>query len=232
MHWKPGGNPDLLAEISVAEHAKEEALVQYRQALHSSNNQITAIQTLLDTLDSRQKELNNQLLRLNVVAEQDGEWIAPELHEMLGSWLQRGNAIGELVDRRSFRFVAIILQEQAEYIFRQDFHDTELRLAGQADANVILPNVKVIPYQNQRLPSVALGWLGGGEIPVSTNESSGDKAKDSFFLLHADVPGEQLQRITVLHGLSGTMRIKLSPQPLLVQAYRSVKQLIQKRYSL
>ena len=225
-------NPDLLAEISIAEHAKEEALVQYRQALHNSNNQIGASQTQLDMLESRLKDLNGQLGRLNVISEQDGEWIAPELHETLGSWLQRGNAIGELVDRRSFRFLAIIQQEQAEYIFKNDFHETELRLAGQADVNIVLPNVKVIPYQNQRLPSVALGWLGGGEIPVSTNESSGDKARDSFFILHAEIPGDQLERITVLHGLSGTMRIKLSPQPLLVQAYRSVKQLVQKRYSL
>ena len=225
-------NPDLLSEISITQHAKEEALVQYLQALHNASNQISVTQTQLDTLESRGKELSSQLARLNVVAEQDGEWIAPELHEMSGSWLQRGYAIGEIVDRRSFRFVAIIQQEQAESIFKNDFHETELRLTGQADVNVMLPNVKVIPYQNQRLPSVALGWLGGGEIPVSTNDSSGDKAKDSFFILYAEIPGDQLQRITVLHGLSGTMRIKLSPQPLLVQAYRSVKQLIQKRYSL
>ena len=225
-------NPDLLSEISSSKHAKEEAQIQYLLALHKSLNDINSVQKQLDTLESRLIELNDQLNRLNIVADQDGEWIAPELHEMLGSWLQRGFTLGEMIDRRSFRFLAVIQQEQAEYIFKNDFRQTELRLTGQVDVNVKLQQVKVIPYQNQRLPSVALGWLGGGEIPVSTNESSGEKARDSFFILHAEIPVNQLQRMTVLHGLSGTLRIKLPNQPLAVQGYRSVKQLIQKRYSL
>ena len=225
-------NPDLLSEISSSKHAKEEAQIQYLLALHKSLNDINSVQKQLDTLESRLIELNDQLNRLDIVADQDGEWIAPELHEMLGSWLQRGFTLGEMIDRRSFRFLAVIQQEQAEYIFKNDFRQTELRLTGQVDVNVKLQQVKVIPYQNQRLPSVALGWLGGGEIPVSTNESSGEKARDSFFILHAEIPVNQLQRMTVLHGLSGTLRIKLPNQPLAVQGYRSVKQLIQKRYSL
>ena len=225
-------NPDLLAEISLTEHAKEEANIQYLQALHKSHNDINGIQMQLNTLDKHLKDLNEQLVRLNVFAEQDGEWIAPELHEMLGSWLQRGYRLGELVDRRRFRFIAVIQQEQAEYIFKQEFQEAQLRLAGQADANTILPIIKIIPYQNQRLPSAALGWVGGGEIAVNTTDPTGEKAKESFYILHAEIPSIQLHQITVLHGLSGTLRIKLLPQPLFIQAYRSIKQLVQKRYSL
>lgn len=226
------GNPDLMSEISLSEHAREEADIQYRQALYKSNNDINGIQKLLDALDIRLKDLNEQRDRLKVIAEQDGEWIAPELHEMVGTWLQRGYSVGEVVDRRRFRFLAIIQQEEAEYLFKQEFRDTQLRLTGQADVNLTLPQIKVIPYQNNRLPSVALGWLGGGEIPVNTSDPTGEKATESFYILHAEVPSLENVQLTVLHGLSGILRIRLAPQPLLVQAYRSVKQLVQKRYSL
>jgi len=225
-------NPDLQSDIRMVEHAREEAQVQYRQALHRSHSELEAFQQKLDALDARLQDLQEQLGRLDVVSDQDGEWVAPELHELVGSWQQRGFALGEIVDRRSFRFVAIVAQEEADFLFKQAFKKTELRLAGQADFNVLLPLVTIIPYQSQRLPSVALGWLGGGEIAVNTNEPAGDRAKESFYLLRADIPAAHLREMTVLHGLSGTLRIELASQPLYVQAYRAVKQLVQKRYAL
>jgi hypothetical protein len=35
----------------------------------------------------------------------------------------------------------------------------------------------------------------------------------------------------VLHGLSGTLRLQTKDQPLASQAYRGLKQLVQKRYA-
>ncbi|MBG6078030.1 hypothetical protein [Polaromonas sp. CG_9.11] len=226
------GNPDLMSEISMVESAKSEAQVQYRQALHKSHGDLEAIEQKLTTLSVRGKDLQDQLGQLEVLSEQDGEWVAPDLHESKGSWLQRGFALGEIVDRRSFRFVAIVAQEQADFLFKQSFLKSELRLTGQADINVALPLISIIPYQSQRLPSVALGWLGGGDVAINQNEPGGDKAKESFFILRADIPGSQLQGSTVLHGLTGTLRIELPPRPLYAQAFRAVKQLVQKRYAL
>lgn len=225
-------NPDLQSDIRMIEHAREESLVQHRQALHQSHSELDAFQQKLDALDARLQDLHDQVARLEVVSDQDGEWVAPELHELAGTWQQRGFALGEIVDRRKFRFVAIVAQEEADFLFKHAFKKTEMRLAGQADFNVALPLVTIIPYQSQRLPSVALGWLGGGDIAVNTNEPAGDRAQESFYLLRAEIPVEQLRAVTALHGLSGTLRIELAPQPLSVQAYRAVKQLVQKRYAL
>lgn len=225
-------NTDLLAELDAARHAREEASVQYLQALHKSTHEIEATQQQLDTLDGRLADLNNQLSRLEIRADQDGEWVAPELHEMVGGWLQRGYAMGEIVNRRSFRFLAVIPQEQAEYLFKNTFRKMELRLSGQVDNTLPLARVNIIPFQSQKLPSLSLGWTGGGDIPVTSNESTGARARDSFYTLYADIPSAQLPAMTALHGLSGTMRIQLTPQPAALQAYRAFKQLIQKRYGL
>ena len=225
-------SPDLLSEIEASEHAKEEAQVQYMRALHNSTHEIDAAQQQLDTLTQRLEDLRRQQEKLVIRADQAGEWVATDLHEMLGSWLQRGYALGEIVNRRSFRFLAVIPQEQAEYLFKNNFKKMELRLAGQVDNTLALSQIKIIPYQSQKLPSLSLGWSGGGDIPVATNESTGSKARDSFYTLYVDIPGTQLPAMTALHGLSGTLRIQLVPQPLAVQAYRALKQLLQKRYAL
>jgi putative peptide zinc metalloprotease protein len=225
-------NPDLQADIDAFEHARDEALAQYQLALHRSPNNVEPIQQQLDAIESRLKDSREQLTRLDVVADQDGEWVAPELHEMLGSWLQRGYSLGEVVDRSRFRFLAVIQQEHADYLFKQSYPNTELRLAGQPGLNLHIPQLNITPYQSQRLPSAALGWMGGGDIAVSANDSAGEKSKESFYILRADIPGAELSQSTVLHGLSGTLRIKLAPQPLAVQIYRSIKQVVQKRYAL
>lgn len=225
-------NADLESEIVLMEAAKVEATAQYRQALHQSSNDLESIQQKLDSIDARIESLQEQHGQLNVVSDQDGEWVAPDLHELIGSWLQRGHTLGEVVDQGSFQFVAVVAQAQADILFKQNFQKAELRLAGQADGNMVLRDVTIIPYQSERLPSVSLGWLGGGDIAVNTNEPSGAKAKESFYLLQTDIPAQQLQGITLLHGLSGTVRLQTPAQPLLTQAYRAIKQLAQKRYAI
>lgn len=225
-------NTDLLSELAITESATTETELQHRQALHKFHGELEALTQKRQALALRTKDLQAQLAQLDIFADQDGEWVAPELHELKDVWLARGYALGQIIDRRSFRFVAVIAQEQADFLFKQSFSATELRLSGQADTALLLPAVLIIPYQRQRLPSVALGWLGGGEVAVNTNEPGGDKATESFFLLRTDIPDQLLPSATVLHGLSGTLRLELPAKPLYAQALRALHQLLQKRYAI
>jgi putative peptide zinc metalloprotease protein len=224
-------NRDLDAELRLTESAELEAQAQIRQALHQASQDLSALQQKADSLALRRHNLQEQRQLLQVRASQDGEWVAPDLHEQLGTWMQRGQALGEVVDASSFRFVAVMHQEQADIMFQKNFQHAELRLSGQADATLALPKVTIIPFQSDRLPSTSLGWLGGGDIAVNTQEPSGTKATESFFLLQSEIPAEQCRGLTVLHGLSGTLRLQTPAQPLIRQAYRAVTQLVQKRYA-
>lgn len=224
-------NPDLAADIHLTESGQIETEAQIRQALHQAGQDLSALQDKSDSLELRRLNLQEQQQQLQVRASQDGEWVAPDLHEQLGTWMQRGQTLGEVVDASSFRFVAVMPQEQADIMFQNNFRQAELRLNGQADATLALPQVSIIPFQSDKLPSTALGWLGGGDIAVNTQEPSGTKAVESFFLLQSDIPAGQRHGLTVLHGLSGTMRLQTPAQPLASQAYRALKQLVQKRYA-
>lgn len=224
-------NPDLVADIRLTESGQVETEAQIRQALHRAGQDLSALQDKAEALELRRLNLQEQQQQLQVRASQSGEWVAPDLHEQLGTWMQRGQTLGEVVDASSFRFVAVMPQEQADIMFQNNFRQAELRLNGQADATLALPQVSIIPFQSDKLPSTALGWLGGGDIAVNTQEPSGTKAMESFFLLQSEIPTEQRHGVTVLHGLSGTLRLQTPAQPLASQAYRALKQLVQKRYA-
>jgi putative peptide zinc metalloprotease protein len=225
-------NPDLAADIRLMESGQNEIDAQIRQALHQATHDLSALQDKANALELRRRNLQEQQQHLQVRASQDGEWVAPDLHEQLGTWIQSGQNLGEVVDASSFRFVAVMSQEQADIMFQNNFRQAELRLSGQADATLALPRVSIIPFQSDKLPSTSLGWLGGGDIAVNTQEPSGTKAVESFFLLQSEIPAEQHHGLIVLHGLSGTLRLQTPAQPLASRAYRALKQLVQKRYAL
>ncbi len=225
-------NLDLSTEIRLTEAAQLETQSQIRQALHQGGENLFAQEQKAIALELRHVNLLEQRQQLQLRAAQDGEWVAPDLHEHLGTWMQRGQAMGEVVDASNFRFVAVMRQEQADILFQKNFHGAELRLSGQAETPLSLPLVTIIPFQSNNLPSNSLGWLGGGDIAVNTQDPSGTKTTESFFLLQSEIPGNQLLNSTVLHGLSGTLRLQMPAQPLATQAYRAIKQLIQKRYAL
>ena len=222
---------DLSEELRVTELGLTEARVHFQQALYRAPHELASVRKQMESLSARRQELLSFQSKLWIHADQDGEWVAPELHQMQGSWLPKGHLMGEIIDRSHFRFLAVIQQEQADYLFKQDFLATELRLVGQSDVNIRIDKVDIIPFQSQTLPSVALGWMGGGDIPVNTNDPAADKALDSFYTLYGQVP-VNAGDFTRLHGLSGTVRFSLPPQSLFVQAYRSLQQTAQKRYAL
>jgi putative peptide zinc metalloprotease protein len=225
-------NPELEQDILASQYGLQEAEAQYRIALFRAPNEIAATQQRLIALRLAHAELERRLALLTVYANHDGEWVSPSLHEFENSWVHRGQILGDLIDRTQFRFSAVIPQEQANELFKYSLESAELMLAGQTDRVVPLLDCKVIPYQSQKLSSSALGWMGGGDIAVKTDDKDGNIAQEPFYVIHGTVPADAIARLSAFHGISGLMRVELPGQPLYWQLKRSFLQLIQKRYGV
>jgi putative peptide zinc metalloprotease protein len=166
---------------------------------------------------------------LLVVATKDGVWVAPEMADQIGAWLPRGSQLGLLYDPEHFEFTAVVQQDEAANLFIDEIHLAEVRLTGRAGVNLVVTNLRIIPYQSEQLPSAALSWLAGGEVMTSSKDETGLRSAEPFFLIKADVPATDM---TLMHGQSGRLRLSLEPQPLLWQLYRELRQLLQERYQL
>lgn len=225
-------NRDLELEIGAVALSLREADSHYRAALFRAPNDLAPVRQQMVATQERLQELRRRQDALVVVAPHAGEWVAPTLHERQGTWIARGLQLGEVVDRSAFRFMAVIPQEQADRLFGHAGDSAELRLVGQAELLVQARQVTLVPYQQVRLRSAALGWLGGGEIAVRTDDQHGDMARDPFFVVFAELPAQRVEGLSAYHGLSGVLRIALPPQPLSEQLHRGFQQLVQKRYAL
>ena len=80
------------------------------------------------------------------------------------------------------------------------------------------------------LPSLALGWRAGGDVPVETEDNNGSRAAEPFFEVQGQI--ESRDGVPLLDGRSGKIRFTLEADPLLPRWIRRVWQLLQKRYQV
>ena len=225
-------NPELDIEIGLisAQRREVEALLKKSTVLDADRTREVLLKRLT-ALDGKLDKAKKQRQDLLVRSGQDGVWIAPDLHELKGVWLRRGTALGKIISPDTFRFSAVVSQEEASNLFSGGISgQIAVRLNGQASVELPVSEYNVIPFQHERLPSAALGWGAGGDIPVSGKDDLGLLTVEPFFQIYADL--ERSRRVVINHGQSGQIRFSLRAEPLLNRLLRKAQQFIQKRYQV
>lgn len=215
------------------EREHDELLAMQRASLVQRGADMVPLQEQLDTKRQQLAELQRRMDLLTVRAPHEGRFVTLEGRERLGSWLNQGVELGHVLDATGgHQFVAVISQEQARELFGVDLGERQVRLRGQSDVDLAVGDLVILPFERARLPSVALGWLGGGDLAVSTQDDRGDKAIEAFFEVRTSLLPETDDDLRLMHGLKGVLRIELPPRSLFRRASDSLRQLMQKRYQL
>jgi putative peptide zinc metalloprotease protein len=225
-------NPDLTHALQAVALQQAETEAMQRQALIATPAEVAPLQSRLDALRERERELRVLAAQLEVRAPQAGEWVAPLLHERQGNWIERGQPLGELVDRGAFRFSAVLPQSQAAELFGLPDARGEVRLMHARGVDLPVARLRLVPYQRQRLMSPVLGFGGGGEVAVRPDDASGTLATEPFFELQAELADPALAGLVAYHGLSGVLRVPVPARPLWERTVAALRQLLQQRYQL
>ena len=200
-----------------------------REARQTDLSAVDPIERRLDAIGQSLAHLREREAALVVRAPVAGVWIAPDLEHGLGLFINRGAMMGHIVQDR-FRFTAAVPQKEASHLFSKNMGEGEVRIIGQAGHVIPVGSARVIPAQQELLPSAALGWFSGGEIATSSGDQTGRRAAEPFFELRA--PLDAPDAVNLHHGCSGRIRFALEPEPLLRQWVRKLRQLVQKRYQV
>lgn len=226
-------NYELDLEIKAATAGLTQTSALKQKAIYDSTADLKPLYEREKVLKERLMFLEEKKKNLTVVAMSSGDFIAPDIESFQGMWLKRQTKIGTLIGKGEFKFYGTVSQKQAFDIFREKRFKAQIKLSGNASEDIELNEIVVIPYKREELPSAALGWLGGGDIPVSTDEKSGKKVTEPFFEISGTIATSNPVTYSLLyHGHSGVLRLTMPPEPLAVQGYRLIKQTIQKRYRI
>ena len=217
-------------ELAQARASQIEMETRLRAATAGEVANIAPLRSMFEAATNRVAKLLRDQAALTVRAPHDGLWVAPELKDSRGRWLARGTALGILVNPASFQFTATVRQEETGTLFARKLTGAEVRLHGQAGEVIAAKRWQVIPGAQHRLPSVALGWRGGGEMPTAPDDPQGVKSAEPFFEVRAELPSNPA--LALLHGRSGRIRFDQEWEPLLPRWIRSLRQLMQHRYQI
>ncbi len=221
---------ELELELAAARAELARAVAEEERAMTRNAAELLPIRSRRGVSEKRVRRIEEQQRALVVVAAHDGTWVSQRIAQSVGQWFPRGQRVGEIVRDAEFRFTAVISQNEAANLFSGGVRESQVRIRGQAANAVHVTAVRVIPAQQEMLPSSALGWAAGGEIATSQRDPNGLRAAEPFFELRATLqPREGVQ---FLHGRSGSIRVELAREPLLGQWYRKLRQLLQRKYQV
>jgi putative peptide zinc metalloprotease protein len=192
----------------------------------------------LSPLKRRLKTLENKLLwqqkrkdNLIIYAPISGVWVANGLKKLKDSIIKKRDTMGYIIPDNGFEFKAVVPQEMAFDLFKMSKLNGDIKLNGIPSKTIKSNSIYVIPYEQHKLPSSALGWFGGGDIKVSQADSTGTTSIEAFFEIRADII-KDVNNPMLLHNRVGILKIVLPKKPLGEQIYKSIQQIMRKRYTL
>ena len=101
---------------------------------------------------------------------------------------------------------------------------------GSAQEEIPVISMDIIPVEKRQLHSKALGWSGGGDIPVIEENEQSATTAEPFFEVRSKLGATVSAHL--LHGRSGKIRFDLEPEPFLPRWMRRLSQVLQRRYQL
>jgi len=223
-------NPELELERAGARARLAEIEARILKARKEEAADLAPLEQFRDSVQNQLQKLEQDADQLVVRAPHDGVWVAPGIESFVGRWMIRGSDLGLLVNPAGFEFVSTVTQEDVDSLFVGGIRGASVRLQGDAATALPVKQWRVIPGEQKTLPSAALGWKGGGEVPVELDDNSGSQAAEPFFEVLGQV--EAPRPVTLMDGRSGRIRFKLQPEPLLQRWSKRLWQLLQKRYQL
>ncbi|HUV39400.1 MAG TPA: hypothetical protein VMY39_07280, partial [Planctomycetota bacterium] len=181
----------------------------------------------IDALDDQIAFVDEQVRALRLVAPIEGTWISPEIDRLPGMYVRRGDEIGLLasLDRVIVRAVA---GQDVDVDAADD--RVEMRVKGRPDLKFTGTITKRLLVGQTRLPSAALGYAAGGEMPVTRDDPKGTTTPEGISELHIVPDAGAAGKL--LSGQRLVVRLEMKPKPYVVQWWRALQQLVQKRLYL
>ncbi len=224
-------DPELDLALAETRAHLDEVNARLLQAMDKESADIEPLSSLRDSVSATLDKFTDDSRHLIVRAPHDGVWVAPGMNEFVGRWLPRGTGLGLLANPASFEFDATVMEEDANALFAKKIYGANVRLYGDAGTKLPVTAWRVVPGGQNMLPSAALGWAAGGEVPVTADEDSqGNKSAEPFFEVIGKLKSPD--GAGLLDGRSGKVSFRLAPEPLLPRWTRSLWQLLQKRYQI
>ena len=228
--------PVLIHAASPELEAKRDQLIaEYRRLKvnrqSAQTKEFAAVQIMDEKMGALEEQIERTKQKLDDLALKSplaGIWVAPDIERTTAKYLEQGYRIGVVANLEDLRIRAIASQKVASRLIIDAKRQVDMRVKGRPDIELDGHIESIIPAGHEKLPSAALGYAAGGSTRIDLEDPSGMRAAEPFFeiLIVPSIPETTILR----PGQTMALRFETSPKPLLVQGWRSLLQVLQKRF--
>ena len=221
-----GADPFLEVEIEVYRAHLEELYATYNaQPLHERVKRkmlLEDIELIKGDLQQAEEKLEKLLIR----SPAQGKFVLIDARNLPGRFVKQGKLLGYIVPEHRPTIRAVVSQADIGLV-RERVTGVEVRMAEQPAESLKADIERIVPAADLKLPSAALGTAGGGVVPVDPTDPDGMRALESHFQLDLNLPKE----VKDPHiGGRVYVRFELGSMPLALQWYRSLRQLLLRKF--
>lgn len=219
---------ELLTELAIARARVERLRVQFTLERFTDrlSSELTRQELALEV--AKLERVEHRVAELTARAGRDGEWVLPGAADVEGRYVHQGELLGYVVSGTLSDIRVVVAQEDVDLV-RNATRRIGVRLADRSGTTLAARLVREVPEASDQVPSKALTLDGGGRLAADPRDPGGLKTLAHTFQFElelAPVP-ESLRFGTRAH-----VRFQHRPQPLAVQLWRRLRQVLLARLGL
>ncbi len=215
----------VLSQLRLARALYTQRLAEGESAAaRAVNEQIDALQAQLERIEERQRGLA-------VEAPFAGAWSGGQADSITGRYVNRGEALGRIVSDRDL-FVRVLADQAVGPRLRRELEvgdPVRLRVRGEPGVEVVGTIESFGESGRRQLPNATATVAGGGTLEVDPDNPESGRAAQAYFEVRVALPDDAAQVLRPGQALSA--RFTLPDAPVAEQAYRVIRQLIQRRFN-
>jgi putative peptide zinc metalloprotease protein len=150
-----------------------------------------------------------------------GRFVLPHARDLPGHFVSRGEVLGYVANHEQPIVRAVVSQADVTFV-RGRIESVAVRLADRIGEVVPATVRREVPQASERLPSMALGAMGGGPFAVDTRDPDGMTAAEKLFQLDLALPADA--RIGGI-GERAYVRFEHGNEPLANRGFRALRRL-------
>ena len=221
-------DPLLTGRLKALEYRQRELEARYNATWREDYPKAQMIKEDMAAVDAELERTRERVANLVVRSRTQGVLIVPRAQDVVGKWVKHGELIAYVVRYPVTTVRAVVTQDRIG-LLRERVKGVDIRLAEDVGKVFSGTLGRQVPAASDKLPSMALGQAGGGEIAVDPTDKQGGKAFETVFQFDITLPEQAGFRNL---GSRVYLRFDHGDEPLAWQWYRKLRQLFLRKFSV
>jgi len=221
-------DPLLNSRKQILLYRIDELQAQYKEAWMEDQVRAQILKEQIKVVEIELAQVNDRIDGLILNSPSNGLFVVPKANDLIGSFMKKGDLIAYIVNFPVTTIRTVVTQDDIGLV-RELTKSVQVRLVNNIKTFYSARIVREVPAASDQLPSPALGYMGGGLIPVDPSSGDGDKAFEPVFQIELEFPAEANARNL---GERVYVRFDFGTEPLAWQWFRLARQLFLRQFSV